>query len=178
MGIQADRFVRRLLAASLLQLAGSNLVCAEDFHTPSITAVRVEWRSALDQLRTEIGSQPEIAANFAFTTQRRVPASDPRAMPALVQLNAATSQVFNGIGRSPIPVLLPFDAAAWLGARQNGAPDELARFQADFRVGPLPCRACRLRRDIPAAPGRRRRDTGPDICKTGRGADHRIAPDL
>ena len=93
MGKQADRFVRHLLAAFLLQLAGSNAVCAEEFHTPSITAVRVEWRAALDQLRTEIGGQPEIASNFAFAAQRRVPASDPRAMPALVQLNAATSQV-------------------------------------------------------------------------------------
>jgi murein DD-endopeptidase MepM/ murein hydrolase activator NlpD len=55
-------------------------------------------------------------------------------MPALVQLNAATSQVFNGIGRSPIPVLLPFDAAAWLGARQSGTADDASRFQADFRT--------------------------------------------
>jgi murein DD-endopeptidase MepM/ murein hydrolase activator NlpD len=134
LGKQVDRLVGRLLAAFLLQVAGSTLVCAEEFHTPSITAVRVEWRAALDQLRTEIGGQPEIASNFAFTTQRRVPASDPRAMPALVQLNAATSQVFNGIGRSPIPVLLPFDAAAWLGARETGVPGDAARFQADFRA--------------------------------------------
>src|SRR5438874_524356 len=56
-------------------------------------------------------------------------------MPALVQLNAITSEFFTGIGRSPIPVLLPFDTAALLEARQNGAADaaNVARYQADFR---------------------------------------------
>src|SRR5262249_62118528 len=65
---------------------------------------------------------------------RRVAASDPRSMPALVQLNAVTSPIFTGIGRSPVPVLLPFDAAAYVEARQNGGlllP--ISRYQADFR---------------------------------------------
>nr|WP_249136694.1 M23 family metallopeptidase [Bradyrhizobium tropiciagri] len=107
---------------------------ADELRTPSISAMRVEWRAALEQLRQEISSRPAIAANFSFAGQRRVPASDPRATPALVQLNAATSQLFPGIVRSPIPVLLPFDPASYLDARQNGAPDNLpvARYQADF----------------------------------------------
>jgi len=52
-----------------------------------------------------------------------------------VQLNAVTSLIFAGIGRSPVPVLLPFDTASYLEARSNGAPDSLspARYQADFR---------------------------------------------
>jgi murein DD-endopeptidase MepM/ murein hydrolase activator NlpD len=56
-----------------------------------------------------------------------------------VQLNAITSLVFPGIGRSPVPVLLPFDTAAYLEARQGGAPDSLsiARYQADFRPADL-----------------------------------------
>ena len=56
-------------------------------------------------------------------------------MPALVQLNAFTSQIFTGIGRSPVPVLLPFDTAAYLDARLNGTPAaaSLSRYQADFR---------------------------------------------
>ena len=60
-------------------------------------------------------------------------------MPALVQLNAVTSPVFNGIGRSRIPVLLPFDTAAFLEDRLNGAPPSLplARYQADFRPADL-----------------------------------------
>ena len=56
-------------------------------------------------------------------------------MPALVQLNAMTSPIFPGIGRSPVPVLLPFDPASYLDARRNGAPDSLSvsHFQSDFR---------------------------------------------
>jgi hypothetical protein len=55
-------------------------------------------------------------------------------MPALVQLNAVTSPIFTGIGRSPVPVLLPFDPGAWRDAQRNGGfllP--ISRYQADFR---------------------------------------------
>ena len=53
----------------------------------------------------------------------------------MMQLNAVMSQTFQGIGRSPVPVLLPFDTAAFLDARAKGAPLtlSLARYQADFR---------------------------------------------
>jgi hypothetical protein len=52
----------------------------------------------------------------------------------LVQLNAVTSKIFAGIGRSPVPVLLPFDTAEYLEARLKGAPSSLSasRYQADF----------------------------------------------
>lgn len=136
MGKRAERFVLRLLAVFLLQLAGSGLAAADQFHSPTISAMRVEWRTALDQLRAEVSGKPVAASTLSFAIQQRHAASDPRSMPALVQINAVTSQLFNGIGRSPIPVMLPFDAAAWLEARQNGAPDtgQPARHQADFRT--------------------------------------------
>jgi hypothetical protein len=118
----------------LLQAGTANL-SADEFKTPSISAVHVEWRAALDQLRSEINAQPAVAPAFTFAGQRRLPAFDPRSTPALVQLNAATSQLFTGIGRSPVPVLLPFDTAAYLDAGLHGAPDSLSlsRYQADFR---------------------------------------------
>ena len=60
-------------------------------------------------------------------------------MPALLQLNAVTSQIFTGIGRSPVPVLLPFDTAAFLDAQLKGPPASLSlsRYQADFRPADL-----------------------------------------
>ena len=118
--------------------------------------MRVEWRAVLDQLRSEINTQPAIASAFTFSGQRRVPASDPRSTPALVQLNAVTSPIFTGIGRSPVPVLLPFDTAAFLDARQNGAPASLSlsRYQADFRPPtcstPAPPATTRCFRSSPA----------------------------
>ena len=129
------RLVAPTLALFMLITAGEKPLLADEFRTPSISAVHVEWRAVLDQLRSEIGTQSSVASAFTFASQRRIAASDPRSTPALIQLNAVTSQTFNGIGRSPIPVLLPFDTAAFLDARANGAPPSLsvARYQADFR---------------------------------------------
>lgn len=126
------RFVSQLLA--LLSLLVTAPLAADEFHSPSLTALRVDWRAALDQFRTEINSRPQIAGDFIFVPRRSVPRYDPRAMPALVQLNAISSQFFTGIARSSVPVLLPFDAAAYLDAQRSGAPATLAlsRYQADF----------------------------------------------
>ena len=44
---------------------------ADEFRTPSISAVRVEWRAALDQFRAEINTQPAVASDFTFSGQRR-----------------------------------------------------------------------------------------------------------
>jgi len=139
LGTKAIRVVVCLLAAFALLLAGTANLTADEFKTPAISAVRVEWRAVLDQLRSEIGTQPSVASDFTFLGRRRLPAFDPRSTPALVQLNAVTSQIFAGIGRSPVPVLLPFDTAAFLDARLNGAPASLSvsRYQADFRPADL-----------------------------------------
>src|SRR3984957_7199046 len=133
------RLLAPTLTSLLLLVAGPSMLFADEFKTPAISAVHVEWRSVLDQLRSELGSQPPVASGFAFSGQRRVPASDPRSTPALVQLNAVTSSIFSGIGRSPVPVLLPFDTEAFLEARSNGVPASvtLARYQADFRPADL-----------------------------------------
>ncbi|MEK9280333.1 MULTISPECIES: M23 family peptidase [unclassified Bradyrhizobium] len=126
------RFVSQLLASLSLLIASP--LAADEFRSPSLSALRVDWRAALDQLRTEIKSHPQIAGDFIFAPRRSVPRYDPRAMPALVQLNAISGQFFTGIARSSVPVLLPFDAAAYLEALRNGAAPSLAlaRYQADF----------------------------------------------
>jgi hypothetical protein len=135
LGTKAIRFAARLPASLALLMTGIAGLAADEFRTPAITAARVEWHAALDQLRTEIGTQPAVVPSFTFFGRRRLPAFDPRSVPALVQLNAVTSQIFAGIGRSPVPVLLPFDTAAFLDAQLNDAPASLSvsRYQADFR---------------------------------------------
>jgi hypothetical protein len=139
LGTKALRFVTHLLASFLLLPAVAARVSADEFKTPAISAAHVEWRAVLDELRSEINAQPAVASAFTFSGQRRLPAFDPRSTPALVQLNAVTSQIFTGIGRSAVPVLLPFDTAAFLDAQLNGAPANLAvsRYQADFRPAEL-----------------------------------------
>jgi hypothetical protein len=132
----AVRLLRRWLAALCLLPAGLAVAAADEFRTPSITAVRVEWRAVLDQLRTEIATYPAIASRFTFG-QRRVPAWDPRSTPALVQLSAINASMFAGIGRSPVPVLLPFDTAGYLDDQADGTLMPLSRYQADFRPADL-----------------------------------------
>lgn len=126
------RFVSLFLAS--LSLPFATTLAADEFRSPSLTALRVDWRAALDQLRTEINSHAQVAGDFIFVPRHSVPRFDPRAIPALVQLNAVSSQFFIGIARSPVPVLLPFDAAAYREAQRSGAQASLAlsRYQADF----------------------------------------------
>ena len=142
---KAAWFVPRLLASFFLILAGTAAPTADEFHTPAVTAVRVEWHGVLDQLRSEIGTQPAVAPAFTFSGQRRPPAFDPRSTPALVQLNAVTSQIFTGIGRSPIPVLLPFDTAAYLrdAALELTTTDLLADVSVEGTARRLPVRQSR-----------------------------------
>jgi hypothetical protein len=121
--------------ALLLLAAGHSGLQADEFRTAAISAVHVDWRAALDQLRSELNSEPLIASAFTFSGHRRLPAFDPRSTPALLQLNAVTAPIFTGIGRSPVPVLLPFDTAAFLEARLTHAPISLSvsKYQVDFR---------------------------------------------
>ena len=75
---KAVGYVARVVANFALLIAGTAVLSADEFRTPSVSAVRVEWRAVLDQLYAEINTQPAIASRFTFSAQRRVPASDPR----------------------------------------------------------------------------------------------------
>ncbi len=135
MNNKAVRLLARWLTAFGLLSVPATGAFAEAFSTPSVSVIHADWRSVLDQFRAEISLQPAIASRFTFAGQRRVPSWDPRSTPALVQLNAVTSPVFAGIGRSPIPVLLPLDTAGYLEAGVDGASDrDLSRYQADFNA--------------------------------------------
>jgi len=133
-GRKAVRIVTSTLASLAFLHAGAAR-STDEFRTPAVSVFRVEWRTALDQFRGEIAAVPAAAQDFVFAPQRRLPAADPRSMPGLVQLNAATSSIFPGIGRSAVPVLLPFDVATWLEARRSPGPTSLAlsHYQSDFR---------------------------------------------
>ncbi len=93
------RFVRHAAAALLLLVTAIGSASADDFKTPGISIARVEWRTALDQFKSEIRAWPDIADRFTFKGQRRLPPSDPRTMPALMQLNAITLPIFSGINQ-------------------------------------------------------------------------------
>jgi hypothetical protein len=99
-----------------------------------------------------INAQPAVASAFTFLGRRRLAASDPHSKPALVQLNAVTSQIFTGIGRSPVPLLLPLDTAAFLDV------DPVPRQQPQRAAACLP-RGLSRRRAFPESAAHRRRPT-------------------
>ena len=129
------RFARRAAAAWLLLAITACGAAAGDFRTPGISIVRVEWRTVLDQLKSEIEDRPALAGRFTFNALRHLPWSDPRTMPALMQLNAVTLPLFTRINQSPVPVLLPFDAGMYLAERMTSASPRppLAHFQDGFQ---------------------------------------------
>ncbi|RJF69565.1 M23 family peptidase [Rhodopseudomonas palustris] len=126
----------------LLAALSASPVQAEEFSTPALTALRIDWPAALDQLRTEFAHSPAFAANFGFDIRRDMRADDSRS-PALVRLNAITGLLYPAIGQSAVPVLLPLDAAALLAqdpdpnTESAALPGAQAGFQAAmFDAGP------------------------------------------
>lgn len=135
-GAVGPRYLRRLGALLLVAAFAVRPATAEEFSTPTLTALRVDWRAALDQLRAELSLYPSVAGEFVFSGRHGLPAYDQRRTPALVRLNAIAGRFFPSIEQSSVPALLPFDAAALLGADPDPAPDSpaLPAVQAGFET--------------------------------------------
>jgi hypothetical protein len=127
------RLIIGLALASAFLLPGP--VAADEFMTPAISFSRVDWRAAIEQLRSETSARPGTAGPLTFARSRRHRPFDQRRVPALMQLNGITGSIFPGINQSPIPVLLPFDTPGYLVDRISGAPAGLAvnRYLSGFR---------------------------------------------
>lgn len=121
------RILVRLSLASifLLPCALAGSVAADEFVTPAVSFSRVDWRAAIDQLRSETAARPAAAGALTFSRGRRHRSLDQRRIPALMQLNAIGSSIFSGVNQSPVPVLLPFDMPGYLADRMSGAPPSI-----------------------------------------------------
>jgi hypothetical protein len=110
-------------------------LAADEFVTPAISFSRVDWRGAIDQLRSEISARPGAAGSLTFSRGRRHRPFDQRRAPALMQLNAITASIFAGVNQSPVPVLLPFDTPGYLADRMSDAAAGLgsSRYLSGFR---------------------------------------------
>jgi hypothetical protein len=131
-GIRGRAFIWLSLASIFLLPAP---VAADEFVTPAISFSRVDWRAAIDQLRSETSARPGAAGALTFSRGRRYRAFDQRRAPALLQLNAITGTMFSGVNQSPVPVLLPLDMPGYLADRMAGAPQSLVynRYLSGFR---------------------------------------------
>ena len=78
---------------------------------PRLSFAAVDWAAAHAALADQLAAHAEPA-----------PAD------ALTRLNAATEKIFPNIGASPVPVLLPFDASAYLHDAAQGSTGETGKY--------------------------------------------------
>ncbi len=106
---------------------------ADEFVRPGISFARVDWRAALEQLRSDFANSPAAQAYLTFPSAGRSDPFNRTRTPTWTELNAATSDVFATIRNSAVPVLLPFDADSYLTDRMTDAPNFIpAHYQSGF----------------------------------------------
>ncbi|TMJ96624.1 MAG: hypothetical protein E6G77_17395 [Alphaproteobacteria bacterium] len=88
--------------AGLTLAAGVFAAAAQDMKSPRITATLVDW----DAIAVELGA---------------LDPQGPMAPNRMAELSRATGERFANIAASPVPVLLPFDTAAFLHDRAIGS---------------------------------------------------------
>jgi murein DD-endopeptidase MepM/ murein hydrolase activator NlpD len=97
-GLELKRAAAACLVCCLALLAGAPVAAAE-MEAPAITLTKVDWDAAAAGL-----AEPGTALGEAFA-----------------KLNKMSEKRFSGIGKSTVPVLLPFDLDAF--AKDDGKPD-------------------------------------------------------
>jgi hypothetical protein len=98
--------LREFGIAGLALAAGIASAVAQEMHSPRLSPVHVEWDAVAAELK---------ATDAAEVVE---PAATPQMM---AKLNRATGERFANIAASPVPVLLPFDTAAFLRDRAAAA---------------------------------------------------------
>ena len=89
----------RAVVASLALLIGLS-ASAQEMTLPRVTVAKVDWQAAAAAIAAPPGTPPAQA---------------------LAPLNAASGLLFSDIAKSPVPVLLPFDAEGFVKARADAA---------------------------------------------------------
>jgi hypothetical protein len=102
----------RFAIASLALAVGVAAAAAQDMKSPRIAPTRVDW----DAVAVELGA-PDPAKSAVVVPD------------LMAKLNRATGERFANIAASPVPVLLPFDTAAFL--RDRTAVPETAAASAN-----------------------------------------------
>src|SRR4029450_1145177 len=102
----------RFAIASLALAVGVAAAAAQDMKSPRIAPTRVDWDAVAVELGARDPAKPALAAPDVIAT-----------------LNRATGERFANIAASPVPVLLPFDTAAFLRDRAAAAATSRAAAQ-------------------------------------------------
>ena len=106
--------LRELGLAGLALAAAILAAAAQEMKSPRISPTHVDW----DAVAAELAAITAPGATGPDAEAHTPPAIDPAVATELVaSLNRATSERFADIAASPVPVLLPFDTAAFLRNR-------------------------------------------------------------
>jgi hypothetical protein len=103
-----------ILAAALVAAA------AQEMQAPRLSYIHPDW----DAVATDLSS---IAP----------PTAAPSRAPSIADLNRATADLFPHIAASPVPVLLPFDAAGFLNDRAAGITKRADDYFSGFHLSPF-----------------------------------------
>jgi hypothetical protein len=115
------------LAAGLIT-AAMVAASAQEMKAPRLTHINPDWNAVAADLRT-MGSQA------AVPPQAPSPALG---APSIADLNRATADLFPAVAASPVPVLLPFDTAAFLNDRAAGITNKRADdYLSGFHLSPF-----------------------------------------
>ena len=94
-----------------------------EMKSPRLTPMEADWNAA----RAALAGLDQLAAHDGAAA-----ASDP-----LDRLNAATAKIFPNVAASSVPVLLPFDTAAFLRDRAQDAAADIDKYFSGFRAPTL-----------------------------------------
>lgn len=115
----------RLFGLAGLALAAAALAAAaQEMKSPRISPTHVDWDAVAAELVALTTSDPTANSDAPAPDRPNPAAIKPAAATGLfANLNRATGERFADIAASPVPVLLPWDTAAFLRDRAAEAPD-------------------------------------------------------
>src|SRR5580704_2752465 len=122
-----------LVAAATLAAGLMAAASAQEMKPPHLTHINPDWNAVAADLGA-IG--PQAAA--PSQTQSSAPGAPSIGTQPIADLNKATADLFPNIAASPVPVLLPFDTAAFLSDRAAGITNKRADdYLSGFHLSPF-----------------------------------------
>jgi hypothetical protein len=106
--------------AGLVLAAGVVAAAAQDMKSPRVSPTHVDW----DAVTAELEASDALARAATGAGQdEQAPHAPPSAADLIGSLNRATGERFANIAASPVPVLLPFDTAAFVRDKSANASE-------------------------------------------------------
>ena len=133
----AARFIAAATVAVTSIAAASDAALAEDMKPPRLEHINPDWNAVAADLAA-LAPQPATSAQSPAPAGKATPGAVPAPGAAsLGDLNRATAELFPGITTSAVPVLLPFDTAAFLKDRAGGVVKPRDAYLAGFHLSPF-----------------------------------------